>query len=239
MKKYSSLLTSAFGFPSFVITSAGRLLTAFCFLLPVFSCGKKKHIISQGTTEYLGEKWKQEYYTDHDSAFEEYRYIENGQLFMFKKAASEKEMNDSTYSSVFWYRTMKVMETRSYEKKIPTDTWMDYYRSGKKRSQQKFENGKLITLTQWYENGNTDIESHSAPDGKMVRNEFFENGNPEQQLNIDSIGNGTCANFFSNGKKQSEGNVVNKSAIGIWHRWDSLGNSLPDTLCGISQFQSY
>ncbi|HTL80767.1 MAG TPA: hypothetical protein VL651_03625 [Bacteroidia bacterium] len=212
--------------------------TALIFSIAFFSsCGKKKEVIRSGVVEFMGDKWNEEFYIDHDSAFVEYRYPGTGELFYYARAASQKEMNDSTFSAVYYYRNGKIHASFSKEKKIPCGTWIENFESGAKGSSTEFKNGSMVSITTWWENGKVHVESHTEADGRMLHNEFYENGNPSQQLMMDSTWKGSCVNFFRNGKKQSEGNSMMGSPAGIWHRWDSLGNALRDTLYGLPELK--
>jgi antitoxin component YwqK of YwqJK toxin-antitoxin module len=213
-----------------------RYLLLIPILFALISCGKKKRKV----IEYGTESWPQdsvefitELYVDHDSAFNTWTDKKTGKLFYVEKSASLQDLKDSTYSGTFYFDDGSVLATKFLRKRARIGNWEKFYPGKKKRSLSKYKDGKLIELTDWWENGNVNVEIRYSENGKMIHEEFFENGNPAQKLEIDSVGTGTCINYYSNGKKRGEGNVFRKNPSGIWKMYDTLGNLKQDTLFGI------
>lgn len=178
------------------------------------------------------KKVRWEVFTENDTCFK--YFYDNGNIVAIANAANAADLKDSTFSEKDFSLTGKLIQLKSFLHGKPEGEWTSFYPNGKKKSVSKTRNGLLLEYQAWYDNGQVQVNGTRLDNGKMQRREFFKNGNTSQAFEVDSAGTGYCSYYFMNGKKREEGNLYNFSPIGIWKRFDSLGNAKRDTLLGVS-----
>ncbi len=194
----------------------------------LFSCGRKRVITSQGQIVLNNRNIHWEIFTEHDTCF---KYLsDNGNIIAIAYAAGMPDMQDSTFSEKDFSLDGKLIEQKTFLAGKPEGQWTAYYPNGKKKSISKTNNGTLLEYRAWYDNGQAQVNGTRLDNGKMQRTEFFRNGKTSESFETDSAGTGFCTVYFMNGKKNAEGDLFNFSPVGLWKRYDSLGNPLHDTL---------
>jgi len=209
-----------------------RLLIFSTVVLFLFSCGRKRVITERGTILLNNKNLRWEIFTERDTCFK--YFYENERVVAIAASVDSSDLHDSTFYEKDFAADGKVIQLKSFRFGKPDGEWTSFYPNGKKKSVSLTRNGTLVSYRAWYDNGQAQVNGMRQDNGKMQRNEFFKNGTKSQEFEMDSLGAGYCTSYFMNGKKREEGNLYNFSPIGIWKRYDSLGNKRGDTLLGVS-----
>lgn len=98
-----------------------KFLLPLFFLLILFSCGKKRKVLSHGSIEENGIATVTfEEFIDHDSAFEVFTDIASGRIWKMKRAKDVKKLHDSTFSlNVYFIPSGKLRAQKQYILKKP------------------------------------------------------------------------------------------------------------------------
>ncbi|MGL4599112.1 MAG: toxin-antitoxin system YwqK family antitoxin [Bacteroidia bacterium] len=206
-----------------------RFLFFCCLLALLVSCSGKPSPIRSGQivdTDGRPVVWTQ--YVINDSFIEEGMY--NGKMRWWKYAKTQKEFDDSTFYQVDFFENGVVRMNKHFKNGIPDKIWRQYFETGKTKSITHIESGKALDYKAYNEEGNLVVRAAYTREKIMERSEFYPDGKPFQQMSTDSTGAGRCTTYHANGKPSAEGNLMRYAPGGIWNRWDSLGNALPDTL---------
>lgn len=202
------------------------------FLLLIFtSCNKKKEVLKTGTfKDANGISLAYEIYTERDSFFRTISNPASGMLYSIQQAATQKEIEDSSFAETVYSETGKIVQTKSFLNAKPAGEWTVWNESGIKTSFTRIEHGRAIAYQSWYDDGTLRVEGKKEGKDSMARREFFSNGNPDREFWIDSLGNGRCIIYFPNGKIREKGTLSHYGPTGTWNRFDSVGNVKTDTV---------
>ena len=212
-----------------------KIFSAIIILITANACSRKRVITSQGDLMDGNKKIHWEIYTERDTTFK--IISQDGRIISQIFSDTEAELKDSTFSEKDFGIDGKLIQIRTFLNGKPDGEWTSYYSNGKKKSVSITKDGNLFEYRSWYDNGKPQVNGKRLDNGRMERTEFFKTGNISQKFDVDSAGNGYCTSFFVNGRKSQEGNVGNYSPIGIWKRYDSMGNPMHDTLLGFLRIE--
>lgn len=202
-------------------------------LLTLLSCGEKKNqreVLSQGFMILEGDTVTEELYRERDSVFHAFYRRPSNRLFMMEKAATQQELNDSTFREEVYYASGRIREVRHYRHRFPEGKWTMFYETGKLKSTSEFSGKFLQRYESFYENGAPWKTSVRSPDGTMTRTELFMNGKTSQQFILDTAGNGSSVIYFIEGDTAEAGKLRHGKKSGIWRVYDERRKQLRDTL---------
>jgi antitoxin component YwqK of YwqJK toxin-antitoxin module len=208
-----------------------KLLQAVPIVLLLFSCGKKKEILSTGTFKDLnGISLAYETWAENDSVYRRISDPRNGQIFSLQKALTEQEINDSTFSETVYSKSGKVVQQKTFLKKVPAGEWLVWDEAGRMTSFTKVKNGQPETYRAWYDNGQLRVEGVHTEGDSMHRSEYFPDGAMNQEFRVDAQGNGRCTLYYPNKLIRTCGPLIRYSPSGVWQQFDSLGKPMADTV---------
>lgn len=207
------------------------------FILPLMllfaaSCERRQQVLHEGSSvldDSTVVQWKE--FLDHDTFVREVR--SQGKIILIAKAMNEKEFRDSTFTETSYFPNGKPLALRSFSHGKQSGNWKSWYENGTLKSSSLVTNGVLRDYVSYYDDGSIAVTGSRLPDGTMSRTERWRNGNLKEEFTTDSTGKGNCVNYHMNGRKSAEGKLFNFTPDSVWHRWDTLGVSLPDTSYGI------
>ena len=211
----------------------GTLPVIAILLLALISCGKKKshhEVLSSGFMILDGDSITEELYRERDSVFHAFYRQPSNRLFIMKKAATQQELNDSTYKEEVYFASGRIREVRRYRNRRPEGKWTMYYENGRLQSTSEFSGQFLQRYESFYENGAPWKTSVRSADGTMTRSELFMNGNLSQRFVLDTAGNGSSVIYFMEGDTAEAGKLRNGKKSGIWRVYDQRKKQLHDTL---------
>ena len=124
----------------------------------------------------------------------------------------------------FFYENKNIDEIGSYYIDVKDGLWGRFYSDGKLKQEEKYDKGKLISISEYYldngkiadkgnfENGNGDVFDYYE-DGKVFSIKKYNNG----------FLNGKSVFYHLNGKIAEVGNYENNIRVGIWKKYNKRG----------------
>lgn len=210
-------------------TSAYRNTGIVFLLLLLLGCERKREILfTENGTGPDGNPVTISTYAERDSVFRE--TVSGRRRISLIRCKSENDLADSNFTQVDYYPSGGLQAFRRYSSGRQDGTWTSWYASGKKRSVSQLRNGIVIAFWSYYDDGTIEAASSRDSLGMINRTEHFRDGKTKTVFSTDSTGNGVYEEYFPNGKIKTSGHLMQFTPGGIWKRFDSAGQALPDTL---------